>query len=196
MKKQKMKRKFYTIKEVNFIKQNYESMTQLELSQWLNRSVASIKNKVKHLGLSKEVNAGHFSSSKTPWNKGKRYNSNSNTQFKKGNLPATARPEGEMYVRNDRYAKLWYLRPISEKRVMPYHRYRWQQLNGEIPSGHVVAFKDGNTMNIADDNLMLKSRAQLAMENHAKCDKRAAGLAAWRKRCGESLIDQILQCRL
>lgn len=191
-----MKRRYYTIKEERFIVENYETMTQPELCQKLNRTAASIACKVRMLGLSKTTNKGQFHERQTPWNRGKRHQVKTKTQFRKGDLPATAKPENEMYLRKDHEAKnmLWYLRPAGQRRVVAYHRFRWEQLNGEIPQGHVVSFRDGNTMNIADENLVLKSRAQLARENHAKCDRKAAGEKAWATRCGLSAVDRVLMC--
>lgn len=190
-----MNRKPYTIREIRFITDNYQSMTQAELGKALNRTAISIKNKVGELCLRKEVNRGKFAANQQPWNKGKEHKTTSSTQFKKGDMPVTAKPESQLYKRNDRYAVLWYVRPTGKRRTMPYHRHRWEQMYGEVPSGHVVSFKDGDTMNIADENLVLKSRAQLMAENKAKCDSREAGLRAWRTRSGLSLVDEILQCR-
>jgi hypothetical protein len=37
----------------------------------------------------------------------------------------------------------------------------WERLNGELPPGHALYFKDGNRLNTAVDNLELISRAEL-----------------------------------
>ena len=42
------------------------------------------------------------------------------------------------------------------------HRYVWEQANGEVPEGYVVAFRDGNRRNCSLDNLYLLSRADNA----------------------------------
>src|SRR5690625_6060025 len=47
------KYKAWTIKEENFLKKNYRSMTALELAEKLNRTTDSVKTKVKRLGLRK-----------------------------------------------------------------------------------------------------------------------------------------------
>ena len=45
------------------------------------------------------------------------------------------------------------------------HRLVWEKEHGPVPSGHVVIFGDGNKSNVCLENLLLVSRAQLAMLN-------------------------------
>lgn len=43
--------------------------------------------------------------------------------------------------------------------------WRWSQLNGDVPEGMNVVFKDGNPHNMSDDNLILISNAELSKRN-------------------------------
>ena len=45
------------------------------------------------------------------------------------------------------------------------HRVVWEKVNGSIPKNHVIIFCDGNKSNVCIENLMLISRAELAMLN-------------------------------
>jgi hypothetical protein len=48
------------------------------------------------------------------------------------------------------------------------HVWIWEQANGPVPEGHVVAFRDSDRMNICLENLMLVPRAELLDMNRMK----------------------------
>ncbi len=50
----------------------------------------------------------------------------------------------------------------------PYGRYRYIQLHGLPPEGHKVYFKDGNPLNVEDDNLITMPAKGLSRELRAK----------------------------
>ena len=64
---------------------------------------------------------------------------------------------GTERVHSDGYV---YLRIASG--CVPKHRYVWEQANGAVPEGYVVAFRDGNRQNCDLTNLYLLSRADNA----------------------------------
>lgn len=45
-----------------------------------------------------------------------------------------------------------------EGSFIQYARYRWIQLNGEVPEGYKVYHKDCNPLNVDDDNLTIRNR--------------------------------------
>jgi hypothetical protein len=81
------------------------------------------------------------------------------TEFKKGHKPHNTKYDGYESKR-DQY---WYIR-INGKFVLK-HRYIWESVNGKIPEGMVLKFKDKNTDNIQIDNLRLCSKKDHAIEN-------------------------------
>ena len=138
----------------------------------------SIWNKAKALGLRKsreflaEVGrkcsqhprsiATRFIKGQEPANKGKRIEEfmseegikrSSRTRFKAGHRPHNQRDIGTECVHGDGYV---YLR--IESGCVLKHRYVWEQANGEVPEGYVVAFRDGNRQNCDLSNLYLLSR--------------------------------------
>lgn len=51
------------------------------------------------------------------------------------------------------------------RRMMPKHRWLWEQAYGPIPEGHCVQFKDGDTLNCVLANLYLISRKKQVRKN-------------------------------
>ena len=102
----------------------------------------------------------------TPWNKGKKgmsYEGMEATQFKPGNRPHTWVPVGSEVITKDGYTKIKVAEP-NKWRLK--HRVIWEKHHGRpVPPGHAVIFGDGNRCNFDPDNLILVSRAQLAMLN-------------------------------
>ena len=77
----------------------------------------------------------------------------SRTRFKPGHRPHNQRDIGTECVHSDGYV---YLR--IESGCVLKHRHVWEQANGEVPEGYVVAFRDGNRQNCDISNLYLLSR--------------------------------------
>lgn len=93
------------------------------------------------------------------------------TRFSKGHLPHNTRHDYALSDRKDKTGRVYRYIRIGLAKWIPYHRYIWEQSNGEIPKGYNVQFKDRNTLNCTVDNLYLISKAdQLKNENslHAR----------------------------
>lgn len=56
-------------------------------------------------------------------------------------------------------------------RLVAYARYRWQQINGKIPDGNKVYFKDFNPLNTEDKNLICRPARGLTAEEHKEYKK-------------------------
>ena len=116
---------------------------------------------------------GQFEKGHRPWNKGTKgcgLTTANKTSFKKGNVPPNRQPLGsERICSKDGFILI----KILEKdpytgfptRYKHKHVYVWEQANGPVPKGMVVAFKDSNKTNIKIENLMLISRAELLCLN-------------------------------
>lgn len=93
------------------------------------------------------------------------------TRFLKGHLPNNTLHDHVISDRRDKTGRVYRYIRIGLSKWKPYHRYVWEQTNGEIPKGYNVQFKDKNTLNCAIENLYLISRSeQLKTENslHAR----------------------------
>ncbi|MBQ1929877.1 MAG: HNH endonuclease, partial [Bacteroidales bacterium] len=121
-------------------------------------------------------NTGRFQKGIVPYSKGKKraeYMSAEaiekcvNTQFKKGNKPHSTLPVGtEMVISGYVYVKV--AEEAKAKKYVnwkPKHRLLWESVNGPIPEGCNIQFKDGNPKNIVIDNLYMISREEQMKAN-------------------------------
>lgn len=107
---------------------------------------------------------GCFEKGHTPHNKGSHtcYPGCVPTQFKKGNTPNNHRPVGSERINRDGYRE----RKVAEPNVWrAVHVITWEAVNGPVPKGHVVIFKDSDRMNCDISNLLPVTRAELARMN-------------------------------
>ncbi|WP_299202469.1 HNH endonuclease signature motif containing protein [uncultured Amphritea sp.] len=118
-------------------------------------------------------------------------------QFKKGNVPAAnARPKGpnSSSFKKGRKPHTW--KPIGTERLtkegylqrkvtdtgstkddyVEVHRIAWEELNGPIPKGSIIIFKDGDRLNCDPDNLMMISRAEHCVINKMGLGKAPADM--------------------
>lgn len=110
-----------------------------------------------------------FKRNQVPPNKGKKmsaatYDKLRKTMFKKGGIPQNYRPVGSERVNVDGYIEIKVADPSKWELK---HRFVWEENNGKIPAGMNLIFKDNNPLNIKLDNLMLVSRAENMVINHA-----------------------------
>jgi len=92
------------------------------------------------------------------------------TWFKKGSRPASYMPVGSERVNGDGYVQV----KISDRKKQAWKRWKsksvilWEAHHGKVPKGHAIIFADGNKLNLALDNLLLVSRAELAVMNNKR----------------------------
>lgn len=174
----------WTKGEDTVLSQYYPHCTPAQLSEKLpGRTIKAIQARAFILGIKKTAeyikyapNAGRFQKGIIPYSKGKKreeYMSAESiekcakTQFKKGNKPHTYLPVGtEMVVGGYVYVKV-----ADKSNVCKYenwklkHRMLWESVNGVIPEGYIIQFKDGNPKNIVIDNLYMISRQEQMKAN-------------------------------
>ena len=121
-----------------------------------------LRNHRMHSGRTGRFRKGH-----TPHNAGvKGWTAGGNaskTQFKKGCKPVNHRPVGSTRIcSKDGYV----IMKVSEPgKWRPKHTVEWEKINGPVPRNHCLWFKDGNRENWKPENMMLISRAQMAVIN-------------------------------
>ena len=111
---------------------------------------------------------GQFKKGHTPHNKGRKgvsHPGTERTQFKPGQMPRNHRPVGSERVNKDGYRERKIADPKTWRAV---HVLNWEAVHGPVPKGHTVVFKDGNKAHAAVENLMLVSRAELAVMNRRR----------------------------
>lgn len=194
MKKNKQKRKVWTPEEDNIMKTLYPTATMFELLEWFpDRSERSIYSRATTLELLKtkefrgnqmeritrelaESGKAHrFRKGDIPANKGKKQTEymtaegierSKATRFKKGVVSHNVVPVGTISERRNERRKTVYLY-IKEKEHHweQLHRHVWKNHYGEIPKGHNIIFKDGNTLNCEIDNLECVSDEKNMLRN-------------------------------
>lgn len=158
----------YTPAQAAFLIENVGGCGNSELMEifnahfGLNLNLAQIKAYKKNHGLSSGLD-GRFKPGQVPFNKGKKgVGGWEPTQFQKGHRPHNYKPVGAERVNEDDYVDVKIADPNRWKGK---HILLWEEHNGPVPPGHVVIFGDGNRRNFDPDNLILVSRAQLAVLN-------------------------------
>lgn len=176
--------KKWTQEEVDTLTRMYPDYYAKEIGFILGRSASSVSTKALILGLksSREkirrsglLSASHpnavaqrFPKGHVSHNKGKKmppeiYAKCQPTMFKKGNSPHNHREVGSERVNVYGYREVKVAEP---NRWRLKHRIIWEEVNGEIPKGYNVQFKNHDSLDCRIENLYLISKAeQMKTEN-------------------------------
>lgn len=160
----------FTPEQREFIKINVVGIGNAELTDLfnnhfgLNLPVQKIKTFKNNNKISSGL-TGRFEKGHTPFNKGRKglCQGGVETQFKKGHKPHNYLPVGSERINGDDYVDIKIADPNKWRGK---HLIVWEKHHGRpVPKGHVVLFGDGNRRNFDPNNLILVSRAQLAVLN-------------------------------
>lgn len=88
------------------------------------------------------------------------------TSFKPGNKPQTWRPCGSVRVSKDGYLEVKVQEPRHWEQM---HTIIWSAVNGPVPDGCCVSFKDGDKTNVKISNLELITRNANLQINRIGC---------------------------
>lgn len=166
-----------TPEQVEFVKEQYKHMSRKDLLTSLNgefnlelklgQLVAFLKNHQIRSG-----RTGCYKKGNVPFNAGTKGVMKANSgSFQKGSRPKNYKPIGyERVCSKDGYiiVKVAEENPWSSS-VSGWYRHKhvviWEENNGPVPDGSCLRFKDGDSRNIALDNLVLVSRGENARLN-------------------------------
>ena len=165
----------YTKEEKEFLINYYPGHYRKEIQKaflekfGVELTIGQIKGFGRRNGLKTGFN-GLIEKGNVPWNKGIHFvagGRSAETRFKPGQKSLNERPVFSERISKDGYVEIkipgcrsWKLK----------QRWVWEQHNGKIPDNHVVIHKDGDNTNNDIDNLMLISRAVLAVINRSEID--------------------------
>jgi len=170
----------------SIITNEYLKMPIKTLARKINKSDTYVKSRLKRLGLiipediiQERKIASRKKPGDIPKNKGKRqidYMSRESiektaaTRFKKGQIPhnAVGFKDLDIVTRNghkDRNSPPYKWIRLSLGKWEMYHVYLWKQHNGQIPDGHIIVFKDKNTLNTVIDNLECITKKENMIRN-------------------------------
>lgn len=161
---------FYTRIQKNFIIKN-GGMPRKELCDLFNKrfkcniSHNAMKATCLRMGL-KADNSGRYQKGNVPWTKGTKGVCKPNSgSFKKGHKPANKKKLGHIRIcPKDGYILVRVRRKRNALPGKKENNYRhkhvvdWEAVNGKIPKGMILRFKDGDKTNISLDNLILITR--------------------------------------
>jgi hypothetical protein len=192
------------------IKRYYLKMPIKRLAEKIGRSFTLVNNRLRQLGLvippeliEERKQIGRLKKGNTPPNKGKKWEefmskegrrNSRKTCFKKGNLPHNTKTDGEIVIRHNhkkRGGKPYKWIRLSKAKWEMLHVHIWKNKYGPVPEGHIIVFKDGNTMNVK-----LRNLACITRQKHAENTRNSDGYIATRiavKSGGKGLIDKELQ---
>lgn len=92
-----------------------------------------------------------------------RLNTGRTGRFKKGHVPANHRPVGSERVNRNGYVEVKVEEPNKWRMK---HRVVWESVNGKIPKGCIIIFRDNDKTNTNINNLLLIKRSTNAILNH------------------------------
>lgn len=105
-----------------------------------------------------------FQKGHVPWNAGLKGTytlpCENEQSFKAGKAHPRYRPVG-----SERVEKGVIVIKVAERKWIPKHRHLWEQEHGPIPKNHVIIFGNRDREDFRSENLLLVSRAQLAVIN-------------------------------
>lgn len=158
---------YWSEKEREFLVKNYQDMPASEIGRILGRSRSSIKGMTIKLGIRKTKNSGRFEKGMTPWNRGKSYIAPGSEKgwFRQGHLPAQTKYDGYISSRKDKSGRVYLYIRLSLRNWVPLHRFLWERVNGDIPAGMMIRFKNGDCSDCRLSNLELISQRENATRN-------------------------------
>lgn len=172
--------RLFTEVQKMFIKENYKGRSVAEMTRFFNdyfkTNIAEkqITAFVQNNGIT-SGRTGRFKKKHVPWNYNtKGFTGPNKRSFKKGSIPPKTKPLGSERTGKDDYRLIKVLDRNGRacKRFKPKHVHIWEKVNGPVPAGHVIAFKDSNKNNMDISNLVLLSRAEMLRLNQRKYSDR------------------------
>lgn len=176
--------------DIEYIRTHYDEMSASEIAKERGMAKGTVVGIARRLGVKKtrawiaerareralEPNHGgcrtRFRSGQKPHNTGRPMSewmspegiaNSSKTRFVKGQRPMSWRPIGSERINVDGYREVKVREGLrgwdAKQRVV------WREVNGPIPDGYSVRFKDGNKLNCDIDNLYLCSKADMLRDN-------------------------------
>ena len=138
--------------------------------------VANVTREKWKTGAHENSRKAHFSKGHAPANKGKRQEEfmsaeaierTKQTRFKKGQAPhnAYSSEHGVVSVRKDKSGRSYQWVKLAHGNWKMLHVVIWESENGPVPKGHMVVFKNKDSMDARLSNLELVDRAEHMRRN-------------------------------
>lgn len=180
----KKNKRSFAVEEDEYIIKNLSSTSLKKIAQALKINKGCVGKRARELGLGSIIEANisraRIKPGAIPPNKGKKQTEymsaevierTKGTRFKKGNIPSNCYHEiGKVTIRNDKgdakAHKKYKYKCVSLGKWEPLHVLEWVKVNGPIPKGYCLWFKDNNSLNCSIENLELITRAENLARNN------------------------------
>lgn len=157
--------RWYTKEEISFVKKNIKGVSYIEMIKLFNKRFGlriNLKQFEALMYKHKLRNGiGKIKPGNVPWNKGKKLG-----HYNKDH-PRYKAIGSERILKSCNCSPQYVEVKVGWQTWDRKHKVIWEKANGKVPRGHVIIFADGNNRNFSLDNLLLVSRAELAVMNSA-----------------------------
>tara|TARA_R110000803_G_scaffold36811_6_gene79161 strand:+ start:1853 stop:2689 length:837 start_codon:yes stop_codon:yes gene_type:complete len=153
---------------IEAFKELYPYFPNTRMARMFGLNYPVCKNLANKYSLTKiyEYNIGQYRKGMDSWNKGKTgYMGANKTSFKKGNLPANTKTTGDISIREDKCGRSYLWIKLSHSNWQMLHVNIWKEHNGALPSGKILRFIDGNSLNCVLENIEVVTRGEHAIRN-------------------------------
>ena len=163
-----------------FLNENYLIIPVKTIAHKIKRSHTFVQTRLRQLNLvipaeiiEQRKKDSRIKPGSTSWNKGKRLidimspeaiKASSFHRFKKGQLPHNTKKVGDVVIQGKGGFNYQYIK-LAHKYWRPVHILNWEKINGKVPEGMIVVFKDGNSMNCEPYNLELITKEENMKRN-------------------------------
>lgn len=180
-------RTFWSEVQIKVLQEKYHNTLAQDIAIEVGRDVKSVYFKANAMGLKKDpefIRENSKSNYKNnpefqkflyykghePANKGQKmpselYERIKHTFIKKGNTPHNAYKVGYEFTVKDSKGRMYRKIKTSNRRAAFLHRVLWESVNGKIPKGSNVIFKNGDTMDMRIENLECLTNVELMNKN-------------------------------
>lgn len=173
--------KAWTIRELNYLRDNASSMTIAQLAEQLGRTTKQTASTMKRHGI-RTGRDGRFAPGSVPANKGTKGLKGANsTSFVKGQLPHNTKQDGDITIRTDKRGVQYQHIRLANRKWAYLHRVNWEAANGPIPEGHILVCMDGDTLNVEPTNWMPITRAEHVRRNDNRAKASETMRANWER---------------
>lgn len=167
----------YTADDDQYIRDHYLDIPIKRIAADLGRSNCGVMGRIRAMGLqvpseviSRNKKQSYFKKGQEARNKGVPMLPHirermQHTFFKKGNLPANTRADGDISIRTDKRGVKYKFIRIGLSRWEALARYNYRKEHGPIPHGHVIIHRDGDTLNCDPPNLMMITKKEHMLRN-------------------------------
>lgn len=153
-----IKGKRFTDEEIQFIKENYSTMSNKEIGNIIGRSHWSVKHYAYYYGLTRSPEESLSIQERC----------RCKTTFVKGHLPKNTKSDFEITIRTSHCGLNYKWIRLSVANWAMLHVYNWEQVNGPVPVGKILRSISVDSLDCSPENWKLVDRAEHLDQNNGR----------------------------